>query len=251
MAFIARIALCCVVSGLLPGSCLWAQSGAQSGAQPGAQPGTQAVAPAAEDQGAWSSAPSSSAASASATTAAADAAAPSPLLRDAKGYVAREFGASFTLDSTIAPMFGDLDGDGDEDLVLVATSPTPLLSQEQFRFRVEDPYDGYFGVGDTKITSQFTIHGDGSARCLLIVFGWRQPPTARDPKRVSKFVLINTPFERVSLASLRLKKKNIQAIEAVDLTTLHALIFWDGRRWRWEGQGMDENDSRLGDAPRH
>jgi hypothetical protein len=43
--------------------------------------------------------------------------------------------------------------------------------------------------------------------------------------------------------NLRLKKKNLQAIEAIDRSTLHSLIFWDGRRWHWSAQGMEGDDS--------
>jgi hypothetical protein len=164
-----------------------------------------------------------------------------PPIANPAAYVASQFGSSFKLDPNVPPMFGDLDGDGNEDLVLVGTSSTPLMSQELFSFKVEDPYDAYFGTGNPKITSQFTLHFDGSSRCFLIVFGWRLPSTKS--KRVSKFVLINTPFESASLVKLRLKKKNIQAIDAVDRTTLHALLFWDGRRWHWSAQGMEGDDS--------
>lgn len=162
-------------------------------------------------------------------------------LADPAAYLASQFGPSFKLDPKIPPMFGDLDGDGKQDLVLVATSPTPLLSKELFSFKVADPYDSYYGTGNPSITSQFTLHFDGSSRCLLIVFNWREPQS--NSKRISKFVLINTPFETASLAKLRLKKKNIEAIEAVDRTTLHALVFWDGHRWHWSAQGMADDDS--------
>jgi hypothetical protein len=163
-------------------------------------------------------------------------------LADPNAYIAGQFGPNFKLDPKVAPMFGDLDGDGNEDLVLVATSTAPMLSQEQFRYRVEDPYDAYFGTGNPQITSQFSLHFDGSSRCLLVVFGWRQPPQSKR-RQVSKFVLINTPFEAASLVNLRLKKRNQQAIEAIDRTTLHALVFWDGRHWHWSAQGMEGDDS--------
>ena len=167
-------------------------------------------------------------------------------------YVASQFGASFVLDPKIPPMVGDLDGDGYEDLVLVGTSGTPLLSQEQFKFRVEDPYDQYFGTGDPRITSQFTLHFDGSSRCILIVFGWRlSPPAKPNPKLISKFVLINTPFDSVAIVNLRLKKKNLQAVETVDRTSLHSLVFWDGKRWRWSAQGMAGDDTLFKMPPQN
>jgi hypothetical protein len=168
-----------------------------------------------------------------------------PPLADPAAYLASQFGPSFKLDPSVPPMFGDFDGDGNEDIVLVGTSSTPLMSQEKFGFRVEDPYDAYFGTGNPKITSQFTLHFDGSSRCILIVFGWRLPPPSPKAKKkmISKFVLINTPFESASIADLRLKKKNVQAIDAVDRTSLHSLLLWDGKRWRWSAQGMAGDDT--------
>jgi hypothetical protein len=173
------------------------------------------------------------------------AAAPIP---DMVAYAASQFGPTFTLDPTIKPMFGDLDGDGNEDLILVGRSDAPLASKDQFDFKVEDPYDAYYGTGETRITSSFSLHFDGSARCILVVFGWRMPPhTKLKPKSklASKYVLINTPFETVSIVNLRLKQKHVQAIEAVDRDTLHALIFWDGKRWLWRAQGMEGDETLM------
>jgi hypothetical protein len=175
--------------------------------------------------------------------------APSPLA-DPAAYVASQFGPSFKIDPKVPPMFGDLDGDGNEDLVLVARSSTPLLSQGLFGFKVADPYDSYFGTGDPRITAQFTLHFDGSSRCFLIVFGWRLPPQSKS-RQTSKFVLINTPFESASMVDLRLKKKKIQAIDAIDRTSLHALLFWDGRRWRWSAQSMEGDDSLFKMPPQN
>lgn len=172
---------------------------------------------------------------------------PKPLspIADPAAYVVSQFGPSFKVDPKLGPFFADLDGDGTEDVVFFATSPTPLLAREEFSFRVEDPYDDYFGSGDVSITSQFNVHMDGSARDILIVFDWSTPPSAqhkRDAKRVSKFVLINTPCEKASITSLRLKKKNLHAIEAIDHTREHAILFWDGKRWRWRAVGSDQDD---------
>ncbi|MDR3763248.1 MAG: hypothetical protein P4M01_04055 [Acidobacteriota bacterium] len=166
---------------------------------------------------------------------------PAPVIDAA--YVQREFGPSFKLDTSVKPLLGDLFGDGREDLVLVGTSPSPLISQSTNNYRVEDPYDRYFGNGDPKITSQFSLHFDGSERVILIVCDWRHSPAKRDAKDKWKFVLINTPFETISLSNLHLKHKQLKAIEAVDRTTLHALIFWDGHHWRWSAQGMEGDDT--------
>jgi len=171
-------------------------------------------------------------------------------LPDPAAYVEQQFGTTFKLDPKVAPMFGDLDGDGNQDLVLVGTSSTPLLSQQQFHYKVEDPYDAYYGTGDPRITTQFGLHFDGSSHCLLIVFGWRLPPDPK-AKHPAKFVLINTPFESVSIVNLRLKKKSLQAVETVDRTTLHALVFWTGRRWRWSAQGMEGDDSLFKMPPQN
>jgi len=198
------LALGCLAAGLLPAGAL--------GAQPAAAPAASAAA-------------SSS----------------SQPLPDPAAYVAQQFGSTFTVDPKVPPLFGDLDGDGNEDVVLVGTSTTPLLSQQEFRFRVEDPYDGYFGTGDAKITSSFTLHFDGSGRDILIVFNWRQP---QDAKHITKFVLINTPFQTLSIkaAKMRLKKKDVQPLETVDSTSLHSLIFWDGKHWHWSAQEMDGDE---------
>jgi hypothetical protein len=171
-------------------------------------------------------------------------------LEDPAAFVERQFGPGFKLDPKVPPMFGDLDGDGNEDVVLVGTSSTPLMSQEGFRFRVEDPYDAYYGTGNPVITSQFTLHFDGSSRCFLIVFGWRLATPAK-PKAISKFVLINTPFETAGLVNLRLKKKEIQAIEAIDRTTLHALVYWDGKHWHWNAQGMEGDQDLIKMPPQN
>lgn len=166
---------------------------------------------------------------------------PAPAFGDPAAYLAQQFGPSFKVDPSFPPMFGDLDGDGKEDVVLVGTSSTPMMSQSQFGFKVEDPYDAYFGTGDPRITTQFTLHFDGSSRCFLIVLDWRH--LQAKSKVTTKFVLINTPFEVARIVPLRFKKKNIHAIEVIDRSTLHSLLFWAGKRWVWSAQGMEGDDT--------
>jgi hypothetical protein len=171
---------------------------------------------------------------------------PTPALANSAEYAAREFGPSFKLDPSIPPMVGDLDGDGNEDLVLVGRSSTPMMSHAEFGYKVADPYDAYFGTGDPKITSQFTLHFDGSERSILVVFGWRLPSGDKHKsKSGAKYVLINTPFESIRIIDLRLKKRNLQAIETVDRDTVHALLLWDGKRWHWHAQGMEGDETLM------
>jgi hypothetical protein len=200
---------------MLPAAPLWAQSAGAGGTAPAASAGH--AAPAAVP----------------ATSAMAQ------VLPDAAAYVAQQFGPSYKVDPKFPPLVGDLNGDGQEDLVLVGTSSTPLISQEEFYFKVEDPYDAYFGTGDVKITSQFSLHFDGSGKDLLIVMGWRQQH-AENSKHIAKFVIINTPFERISLIAFRHKKKTMQAIEAVDKTGMHSLVAWHGKHWEWSAQSMSD-----------
>jgi hypothetical protein len=170
-----------------------------------------------------------------------------PLVDDL--WLAHQFGPSFKLDPKISQMTGDFFGDGHEALAVVANSKTPLLSSADYHYKVVDPYDGYFGTGSVKITSTFTLHFDGSARCVLIINDWRHlssPKSAKEKDREEqKYVIINTPFETISAVNLSLKKKkkNISALETVDYTTLHSLVFFDGKRWRWYAQGMDGDES--------
>jgi len=163
---------------------------------------------------------------------------------DTAAFVLSEFGPSFKLDRMLGPFFADLDGDGSEDVVLVATSAKPLADRERFQYKVEDPYDEFFGSGDVSVTSEFNLHIDGSERDILIIFDWRhqQPARAVHNRRVSKFVLINTPFETASITTLPLKKKTIQAVEVVDRTREHAVVIWDGKRWHWEALGMSDDE---------
>ncbi len=149
-----------------------------------------------------------------------------------KEVAAREFGPSFEL-LAFPPLFLDIDGDGAEDAVLVATSKNPLLDSAELHYRVVDPYDEYFGWGDPKITLGFAPTNVGGPRYLLIVHDWR----AATPK--AKFVIINLPFEKLSVSRTLRKKKPVAAISAEESSGLNSVVYWDGKKYRWQPNYVD------------
>ena len=149
--------------------------------------------------------------------------APAPAL-DAPQLCAREFGDSFKLDPKFSPLVADLDGDGQEDLVLVATSKNPLSGEIDYHYRAIDPYTAYFGWGNPKITVQFAATS-AVTRHVLVVHNWRAPK--------AKFVIINLPFERLSIARVAYRKKAVSSIRAEETGGLASDVFWDGRKYKW------------------
>src|SRR6476660_10042316 len=70
-------------------------------------------------------------------------------------FIQKQFGATCTLLAGPPTYTADLDGDGTEDAVIVAKCTNPLMDQTEDSFTVIDPYNSFFGYGDTKATSQF------------------------------------------------------------------------------------------------
>ncbi|HMK30501.1 MAG TPA: hypothetical protein VK473_12505 [Terriglobales bacterium] len=147
-------------------------------------------------------------------------------------FIEKNFGPEFKYDAAFPPFVGDFDGDGDEDVVVVATGKNVTAGEGEFQYRVQDPYDAYYGFGNARIMSQFTSGGPQEKR-FLIVHGWKlQAPKA-------KFVLVNIPFEQAVASHATLKKKMVSAITTHEAAGLSALIFFDGKKYRWEPIGMD------------
>jgi hypothetical protein len=163
----------------------------------------------------------------SALAAAAAQQAPAPPL-DAQQICAHEFGEQFKLDPKFAPLRVDLDGDGQEDLVMVATAKNPLSGELDYHYRAIDPYDGYFGWSNVKDTIQFSATNVGTARYVLVVHDWRAPK--------AKFVIINLPFDSLSVGRLAIKKKKttVNTIHAVEIGGLGSDVYWDGKKYKWE-----------------
>ena len=138
----------------------------------------------------------------------------------------------------------DLDGDGIEDLVVAGQCTNPLADQAEDNFTVIDPYNQFYGYGNTKITTQFASE-DPEVRglVLLVIHGagaeaWR----AATPK--AKFVIINLPFKQIAVKKLMVKKKPMMAIYAEETggDRMTSATFWDGKKYRYQPIGSSMGD---------
>jgi hypothetical protein len=159
-----------------------------------------------------------------------------PTSQDNKtAMMAREFGPRFTLLPEFPVMAGDLDGDGKEDLVFIVTGQNPLLSEGEFGFKVIDPYNSFFGYGNPKITMSFGTLEPGPTKYVLILHNWQ----ADVPK--TKFVIVNLPFTKLELGTIvNRKKKPEMALEAQESGGINSIVFWDGKKYKWEVMGESD-----------
>ena len=135
---------------------------------------------------------------------------------------------------------GDLDGDGVEDAVIVVRFKNPLAGQAQYDYKVVDPYFTYHGYGNPKVTATFQSEDPRYNHMILVIHGagkegWR----AATPK--AKFVIINLPFEFLSIAPVvvdKKKKKRVMGIMAEEADGASSSVYWDGKKYKWvEGAG--------------
>ena len=152
--------------------------------------------------------------------------------------VKQQFGETFTVTAKIAVpiIIADFNGDGIPDIAIVADSKEPLPDSFAFKYTVADPYHSYFGFGDPRITTSFNAD-PGHIHDILVIFGgekdgWRSVT----PK--AKFVLVNTPFDSISVGRMLVSKKKppIFVIKALESQIMDSAIFWEPKkkRWRWE-----------------
>ncbi len=127
---------------------------------------------------------------------------------------------------------GDLDSDGVEDAVIIVRFKNPLAGQAQFDYKVVDPYFTYHGYGNPKVTTTFQSEDPRYNHMILVIHGagkeaWR----AETPKM--KFVIINLPFEKLSVAPVTIKKKKVMAIMAEEQGMGTSSVYWDGKKYKW------------------
>jgi hypothetical protein len=153
-------------------------------------------------------------------------------------FVAKQFGSTCVLVGQ-PPLVGDFNGDGIEDIVIPARCKNPMMNQAENRYVVVDPYDAFFGYGNPKLTTQFASEDlEHRGFSLLVIHGagdqaWRSPnPTA-------KFMIVNTPYNKIYMKKLAVRKKTLTAIyvEETGESGMDSVIFWDGRKYRYQPMG--------------
>jgi hypothetical protein len=158
-------------------------------------------------------------------------------------FIQKQFGSTCTLVSGPPILQADLDGDGIEDLVVAAHCTNPLMDQTDDNFRVIDPYNTFFGYGDTKITTQFASEDPMTRGLVLLVIHGTGPEAWRSAVPKAKFVIINLPFKQIAVKKLALRKKTVMGIFAEETggDKMVSVTYWDGKKYRYEplGSGME------------
>lgn len=160
-----------------------------------------------------------------------------PLPAGVDEAVKRQFGDNFTVVGDFAtPVFtADFDGDSVEDVVVVARVQKPaqiLADAELLNYKVLDPHHTYFGFGDPKVTAGFNVDEERSKTLLVIHGSGKEAWRAAAPK--AKFALINVPFDRLGVVRMKFKKKVVTAITADETRVMSSLLYFDGKKYRWE-----------------
>ena len=166
--------------------------------------------------------------------------APSPAVTD--DYVHKEFGDNCSLLAGPPQFVGDLDGDGVDDLVIAARCKNPMADQAEYGFHVTDPYNSFLGFGDVKVTSTFASDAPERKGVSLLIVHGVGAEAWRSGKEKPKFLLINLPFQTLTVKRLALKKKTVLGIymeEKGEGEATSSVIFWDGKKYRYQILGSD------------
>ena len=158
-------------------------------------------------------------------------------------FVQKQFGSTCTLMPGPPQLKADLNGDGIEDLAVAARCTNPLIDQAENNFTVIDPYNSYFGYGDTRITTQFASEDPATRGLALLVIHGAGADAWRDATPKAKFISINLPFKQIRVRKLTMKKKTVTAIYAQETggDQMTSVVFWDGKKYKYRpiGSGME------------
>jgi hypothetical protein len=154
-------------------------------------------------------------------------------------FLQQQFGDEFKVLPGFAPMVADFDGDGIEDVAIAATSKNPLLEAGEHNFKVLDPYYGFFGVSDPKITTTFASTDPKTTSYVLVIIHGSGSEAWRAEKPKAKFVIINIPFKEVAVKHLQVRKKLLPAIFSVENggDEMTSALYFDGHKYKYEPLG--------------
>jgi hypothetical protein len=154
-------------------------------------------------------------------------------------FIQKQFGSTCKLMPGPPQLKADLDGDGIEDLVVAGHCTNPLADQAEDNFTVIDPYNTFYGYGNTKVTTQFASEDPAVRGLVLLVIHGAGPEAWRAAAPKAKFVIINLPFKQISVKKLSVKKKTVMAIYAEETggDRMTSATFWDGKKYRYQPIG--------------
>ena len=163
---------------------------------------------------------------------------PSPAVTDE--FIHKQFGDNCSLLAGPQQFVGDLDGDGIDDLVVAAKCKNPMADRDEYSFSISDPYDTFLGFGDVKVTSSFASDVPEHRGVGLLIIHGAEKDAWRAEKPKAKFLLINTPFKTLTVKRLTVKKRVVLAIfmeETGEGENMSSVIFWDGKKYRYQPLG--------------
>ena len=154
-------------------------------------------------------------------------------------FIQKQFGTTCKLMPGPPQLKADLDGDGIEDLIVAGHCTNPLADQAEDNFTVIDPYNAFYGYGNTKITTQFASEDPATRGLVLLVIHGAGPEAWRAAAPKAKFVIINLPFKQIAVKKLSVKKKTVMAIYAEETggDRMTSATFWDGKKYRYQPIG--------------
>lgn len=150
-----------------------------------------------------------------------------------------QFGPGYKVLPGFAPIVADFDGDGVEDLAVAAKAVNPLLNSVEYHYTVIDPYHSFFGYGNPKVMMEFGADDPRQQGHVILILhgakngGWQ----AAEPK--AKFVVVNLPYNKLSLSHVLLHKKPIGALAAEEPDRVSSVVYWNGKKYKYEPMGAD------------
>jgi hypothetical protein len=159
-------------------------------------------------------------------------------------FIHKQFGEEFALLPNSTPFVRDIDGDGVDDFVIIARSKKPMLDAAEHNYKVIDPYYNFYGYGDPKLTATFGSEDLMEKNLVVLVIHGAGPEAWRSENPKAKFVIINLPLKRIFVRRLQLRKKQVNAIYAVeaDASAGDSVVFWDGKQYKYQPIGTGAED---------